>query len=591
MIRVQHQMSNKTIRHKLIISVLFFLLFGNILLLNFSPLPGYVYSFYEHIPILFWIFSIVAFFIASLILIEFRSFQIKYVYILYFFLILFNNAIILFSPYMCGAYIMNCGDLPTHGGMVLDIIYKGKIDFNINFYPVTHILAFVISAIGNINYMDSIKLLSPFFSLLLPIYLYILCKEIIDDTFIQIQTFLISSTFYLSSLFQTNTITTPNGLSLLMLPLIFYLFIKNSKKSFAICFILLLTTFLFFHPLTSFMLLFSFSFIYFVGKISKSQIYYNGILYFICGFLAYLFYLTTIWVHPIKNIYYFFSGYAIHPGYAVDISENLDKLGLRGYDLVSFFIKVFGHQAMLLLLSFVSTILLLLRIKNKNSKEIWVITILSFILISDLAFLVQIIIPTAFNISFFRFLLYALVFSPILSSVVLSKFFSAIRLRRSFTIFILLFLFTNSLFVVYPSPYITEMNGQLSLADLSGSRWLLQHKSANIGSSGYFGNGITIRMISGLIPYTEFHNSRYNIWMDKNSILPDHLGYENNSNIWDTVREQRYLIINKYDIIAYTQVYKKVARLSLNDLEKLKRDNTSSLIYFNGEYMNYYISR
>jgi len=578
---------------KLIISILFLLLSLNIILLNSNPLPGYVYSFYEHVPVFFWISSVIIFFTATLILIGFRQLQMKYVYTL-FFLILLNNAIILFSPYICGAYLMNGGDLPTHGGMILDIFFTGKIDFDINFYPLAHILAFGISSLSNIDYMNVVKTLAPFFSLLLPIYSYILVKEITDRQFAQTLTFLISSTFYFSSLFQPNSITTPMGLSLLMLPLLFYLFIKSSKKglSFVLCFLLCISAYIFFHPLTSFILVFSFVLLHVLSKTFKTKLSYNGLLYYICAFLAYLFYLTRIWINPMRNIYQFFLGYRPLPGYAVDIQGYLGKLGLKGFDLLLFFIKTFGHQVLLLLLSSLSVISLLFGITNKRKyfKEIWFLTIFSFSIVSGAFLLVQIVMPTLMNISFFRYLEYLLVFTPILSALFLSNF-SYTLCKRIFIIFILLFLFINSLLVVYPSPYIHELNTQVTYVDLSGSEWILDYMDKDTGLSGYFGAGITIRIISGLVPYSEFYKKRYTIWYDQKTIIPDHLGYEKNNTIWDTIQEKRYLIINKYDIVAYTQVYKNLNRVSLEDVDRAKNDHTASFVYNNGEYLIFYISR
>lgn len=574
---------------KLIISALFLLISLNILLLKLNPLPGYVYSFYEHVPIIFWVFSAIIFLGASILLIEFRFLQRKYVYIL-FFLILFNNAVILFSPYICGAYIMSGGDLPTHGGMVLDIFHAGKIDFDVNFYPLTHIFAFSISSLSNIGYMDSVKILSPIFSLLLPLYFYILAKEITEDRLVQNLAFLISSTFYFSSLFQPNSITTPMALSFLMLPLLFFLFIKSthpSKKilSFVLCLLLSFSAYVFFHPLTSFVLVSSFVLLYVIGKSMKMQLSHRGILFFLCTVSAYVFYLTIIWIRPVQNIYHFLLGYKIPLGYKVDIQEGLGKLGLTGFELASFFIKTFGHQALLLILSFFSVIFILFG-RTREKSNAWFLAIFSFLLASGMLFLISVFMPSSTNMAFWRFLPLLMVFSPILSSL----FLSTLRKRR-FVILVLLFLFINSLLAVYPSPYIHQVNSQVTRMDLSGSQWVLDHKNSDVGLSGYFGYGITIRMISGLIPYSQFLDERYAVWQDKKSLMPDHLGYEENSDIWDTIQEERYLIISKYDIVAYTQVYRNIGRLSLEDLEKVNNDCTALFVYDNGEYVVFYISR
>lgn len=485
---------------------------------------------------------------------------------------------------------MNGWDLLSHGGMVLDIFHTSKIDFNVNFYPLTHIFSFSISSLSNISYMGSVKILSPIFSLLLPLYFYILIKEITNEQLVQNFVFLISSTFYFSSLFQPNSITTPMALSFLMLPLLFYIFIKiiyhsKNTQSFVLCLLLLFSAYIFFHPLTSFLLTLSFVILYFLGKFLKLQINYRGILFFICAVSAYIFYLTMIWVRPIKNIYHFFLGYKIPLGYAVEIQEGLGKLGLMGFELASFFIKTFGHQALLLLLSFFLLLFILFGRETEKSNA-WFIVIFSFLSASGILFLISIFMPGTMNISVFRFLEYLLVFSPILSSL----FLSTLR-KRSLVIPILLFLFINGLLVVYPSPYIHQTNPQITHMDLSGSRWILDHKNSEVGLSGYFGQGITTRMISGLIPYSRFLDERYPVWQDEKSFMPDNLGYEENNDIWDTFQEERYVIINNYDVVAYTTVYSNIGRISLEDLDKVNNDYTANFVYNNGEYIVYYIYR
>ncbi|MBA7711592.1 hypothetical protein ES703_120558 [subsurface metagenome] len=485
---------------------------------------------------------------------------------------------------------MNGGDLPTHGGMVLDIFYNGKINFDINFYPLTHLLAFSISSLSNIGYIDSVKILSPIFSLLLPLYLYILAKEITDNRFVQNLTFLISSTFYFSSLFQPNSITTPMALSFLMLPLLFFLLIKSNHTSqktlsLTICLILSFSTYVFFHPLTSFMLVLSFALLYVIEKSMKIQFIHRGTLFFSCAVSAYIFYLTIIWVRPVQNIYSFLLWYRHRLGYAVDIKEQLGKLGLTGIELAIFFIKTFGHQTLLLLLSLISVISILLGRKRKKLNA-WFLIISAFSLVSGILLFVQLVFPSAINISSFRFLAYLLVFTPLLSSLYLST------LRKKILVIpILLFLFINSLLIVYPSPYVHKVNTQVTRMDLYGSQWILDNKKSDVGLSGYFGCGITKRMISGLIPYSQYFDERYIIWQDEKSAIPDHLGYEENSYICDTFQEERYLIINKYDIVAYTQVYRNLGRISLEDIRKLKNDYTILFVYDNGEYEVFYTSR
>ena len=128
---------------------------------------------------------------------------------------------------------MNGSDLPTHGSMVLDIIDKHGIDFNLNFYPTTHILTYAVSATAGTDHMLTLRNLAPCFSLILPLYFFVLARFAGNAATTGRYAFVLASGFYLSSLFQPNSITTPNGLSALFLPFVAWLVLSHLKNKLA----------------------------------------------------------------------------------------------------------------------------------------------------------------------------------------------------------------------------------------------------------------------------------------------------------------------------------------------------------------------
>ena len=560
----------------------------NTLALYYHPLPGYVFSFYEFLPEYFWINSIMVFLITSVVLIHSRS-----IYSLYscvcLVLIIVNSMIILLSPYVCGAFLMSGGDLPSHVGMVVDIINTGHINFNIVHYPLSHVLASFIMQVTSLNQYISVIILAPIFSLVLPFYLYSLAKTVVSNYYICICSFLIGSTFYLSSLFQSNSITTPNALSFLWIPLLFYLLIRCRKsgtdKSYGILLILCLAASILFHPLTNVVLSILFVTLLildFVLKDRSKTKYYIGL--FISLFFAYLLYLVNIWVRPLKRIANLLI-YDINPtitSSAVDIGANLDKLGVSGLDTLILLFKIFGHQIILLIASTVCLLIIVVQIIRRSfdlkaNQNTWVLPVALLYGISGFFLLIQIIRPSTLDISFFRFLSYLMIFTPVLTSLLLLYF---IKQSPPIMLTTILILFIGSLLVVYPSPYISQANPQVDLSDICGTNWYLDHKAAEIGSSGYFGNGRLIRLVSSIIPPEEYMRDRYSVWGGDQ--VPDHFGYNNFTTIGDTIRDERYIVVSKFDLTVYNQVYASINRLTKEDVNQLYADPYVNLIYQNG---------
>lgn len=131
-------------------------------------------------------------------------------------------------------------------------------------------------------------------------------------------------------------------------------------------------------------------------------------------------------------------------------------------------------------------------------------------------------------------------------------------------------------------------NSQITYMDLYGSMWVLDHEIIGDDLIGYTGKDITMRLISGLIPYKEYVDKGYP-YEAKRRQMPDNLGYKENNELWDTLHMEKYLIISKHDIIVYNQISRFFGRLSIEDINKAMNDYTVLSVYDNGEYMVFYI--
>jgi len=570
------------------------ILIANIIHIRSNPVDGYVESMLTHIGWASWLSFVAVFFLCSFGLLysskERTAHQATFAGI-----ILLNNAVILFAPYISGAFLMNGGDLPTHGGMVLDILVKGRIDFESNFYPFTHILATVLCDSSGSDYMMVVRNLAPLFSLLVPSLMYLIARVANADGYTRRLAFVLGSGFYFSSLFQPNSITAPNGLSLMFLPFLVYLMLRreSAKLAFSIPLTLCMTAFTIFHPITSLVLVGGFILIYSISRILHVRQKGYSMLYYACASVGYLVFLTSIWTKIVTNMSNFLLGYRISPGYAVDISENLAKLGLDEIGYAALFIKMFGHQVLLLLLSAIFFAIGLskrtrnLENQSGNLKPVLIATF-SLSAIGTIMLAIQIAVPTFLNFSFFRSLVYTLTFTPLFCSFLLGHRATTSARRIAISLLAVL-LFVASMLVLYPSPYINEANTQVTYEDAAGASWILEYRNESIGLSGYFGSGITIRLASWLIPYSEFSEQKHTMWVDQKTRMPDHLGYQENGTLFETLEGQRYLIITYYDIVNYEGVYAHLGRVTCEDVDRALEDYTSSLVYDNGQYMAFLV--
>jgi hypothetical protein len=147
------------------------------------------------------------------------------------------------------------------------------------------------------------------------------------------------------------------------------------------------------------------------------------------------------------------------------------------------------------------------------------------------------------------------------------------------------------MFVIYPSPHINELNSQVTDFDIYRTKWIFDYKNENDGLCGYFGYGVTKRLISSFIPYRNYLDIRYAILESDKSLLPNHFGYGQYATLKSVTQDKMYLILSIKDIIAYSQVYTNLERISFNDIITLNNDSTTLLIYNNGESCIYYTWR
>jgi len=546
----------------------------NINILYFNPIVKYEYSPYSNISYIFWIISYLVYFNLSLFLISIKSISNKKLYYI-FLVIIFNNVIISIFPLIHGVYTMGNGDLLTHVGIILDIKKYSHINISLNFYPILHISGFFISNLLNIAYLSFLNYFIIIYNILSPLVFTLIYKKISNEVYGTKIIFLISSTFYLSNSHNVNTITSPYHTSILFLPFVLYLLLKivDHDKRHIITFLITYIAFLYIHPLINLLFVLAIILLYVSLKIKNIQYNIYLILAISLIYFIYLFSIQSLWRGNILRFYNYILGNEPILRENLDVSYKLYKLGLSGIDLLIYFLKLYGHQLILLTTSFLYIITK--SINNYKKNKTWYFIIFSLLMISFFFFILSIIIPNVINLPYNRFLFILVLISPIFFTLF-------IKTNNKRIIFVIVFIiFVQSTFLIYNSPIVKLSNTQVTLMDLSGSKWYLSHQNNKYKLTGFGGYKLTMRIITSIIPYKDYL-TRYHLIIN-GPIMLDHFDINYSS------RNNLLLIVTNYDVIAYEQLYTNLDRINQNDIINLQNNIDVLLIYTNNHYNLYLI--
>jgi hypothetical protein len=162
---------------------------------------------------------------------------------------------------------------------------------------------------------------------------------------------------------------------------------------------------------------------------------------------------------------------------------------------------------------------------------------------------------------------------------------------------VLLLLFTNGMLTLYPSPYILKAS-ELSTKEVAlGAGWILEDRTMNmsiasIGIAPYrYADALLTPEENKAQQLPRMYPSEY----AENGIplsVPYHFGYDKNSSIAVTFKDDTYLVLSARDRSMYNDVFPRLAeyRYSNADYERLGNDKGLFLLYTNGGIDDWLIS-
>ncbi len=567
------------------------------------PAKGYETDIYLSTPIVVWVLIFVAFLFG--VIITFyqwgsQGYNISRIWLLGLFILIISRIVLLYVPYTRG-YISWWGDHISYFGMVKDILANGHIGYN-NFYPITHIFLAEVTAVTGIQEATVFTLSTACISVFFVLSTYLLAGEIFRDAGRRLLATLIAGSVLLAGLY--NVFYTPNGLSILVLPFLYYLCFKQSSFPYRILLIITLLVYPFFHPLSCVIViitLFILAISRWFGPKAFNPITTLSIKIYSIGYLFIETAIFAFWVYsnPLLNrsvqVFWNQITWGIGSGELQQLGESLSKLNIHGINVITLIIKLYGAEIILTLISAIGLFYLIKWSRDRTKlKETQNVFPLAFIFVFCGA------LSAAYVLGFpgmqvgtgqedRRFLAYFEILLPIFATfafyIILQKF----RFQNLVNLSILIILiFTSALSIasLFPSTFVEKPNSQVTTMDMTGMKWFIEKKDYKIGC--VFVSLFPYRFCDAILGYDMTHRQRPDI-SESSEPVPDHFGYSRYYSLGIQYPKDNYLPMTRTDRTVYTTVWKEVGRFDNTDFEKLERDPTVSKLYSNSEMNVYYI--
>ena len=578
-----------------------FSLTAALLLAYDSPAQGYELSIYDSTPWPVWLLLFIGFIGGTAIIVHqvaTAGYKKSRIWITGLAVLLLSKAVLLLIPYIRG-YAGWAGDHLTHLGYIKDILLSGHFPSG-DFYPVTHGLIFsIISVTGTDIFMAN--LITAMLSILFVLFTYLLAKEILPDKGQQILSTLFASAILIGGSY--NVYLMPNGWSIFLLPLIYYLYFKSKILPFKILFIFLLILYPLIHPLSALIVIVSIAslelskwiipFVFDRKQILASQINYKpSIIYVVIGLVSFLTWVLSFqsFRANIRLIWKQIStGFGPDP--VAEIGWSLNKVNIHGLDFVTLLFKMYGAVLILILLSLIGTYIVMRSIRSVglNVEGYRYLALVGLFFLTGASYAAYLIgVPGLEALSGGRILFYLEIMTPVLAVpalfMVLTKK-NAFRLVRVGAVICVVFLASvPSIISLYPSPHTIQPSTQVTHMLFQGSEWFIEAKDETIGCA--FIMTPPSRMADAIIGSAEAHG-RTDLSRDLIQ-LPNHLGYAENSTLGATL-SNRYVTVSEFDREIYSSVWKMIGRFNDVDFKKMDIDYSVSKIYSNGGFDVYFV--
>lgn len=565
---------------------------------------GYEISIYDGYPYYFWILIIITIILPFLVLIKTNNRPNIYTYMP--FVGALTSLLILLSLPLFRMYpFYGEGDIHTHLGMIKDILSNGNIGPS-NIYPITHILVAVLSSILNSKPETVSLYIRQFFVLVYILSIFILSKSLklsVRESLFAMALAIVPVT----GSWLTINYLMPSTEGFLIIPLVFFIFIKSkvscNQFPYSATLVFFLILFPFFHPESSLFLLIILVVTIFTFKISVKQNFvilkdqfllrtmdtWTSVVLLFVGFLAW-FGSTKAFGLTVETVYStLFLNLIPQSTPTVTLMNGITKYGF--VEALRVIVLTYGNALTYIMSGATISLLVVINTFLRRTVSFSELLLsLLFIIISLINFL---FLSTGMIVGFniFRQLKYTILVSTILLGIYLNKLVSQknksfIQLMVSSLLVLALLFFTSilSVYTSYSSPQIYGLNYQPTDSDISGMSFFFNHRDENKTILEANIRSYQNRFVDFLLGYEAIKpNVRPGNTPD--ILPPPHFGYDSNKSLGSFYSTDQYLLIYPPAEDYYQRIYPKYKdlwRYIPEDFEMLNRDSSIDCVYVNG---------
>lgn len=509
--------------------------------------------------------------------------------------ILLGVSAFLCLPIIRGYVAASNADLMGHLGFIKDILRTGHVG-PFNPYPITHTFLAEVAGVAGLSAMQVANLNTVLVFTIFVLMSYLLASAILPTEGQRLTVAVVAggtmagiSRFYL----------VPNTWSILMLPLVFYCYLRQERLPFKVLLAVALVAYSFFHPLSALVIMLALTIMELPKPIYRCLLRRLGM-----GVPSWMASKPNLWPIALEAVV-FFPWVLTRPEYKANMHQfwyqlanfsgshqlenagtNLSKANVHGIGIAVLMVKMYGEVFILLILGALAAILLVKQLRSGDRdggkyRLILVGVLTAFALLFFLANFVG--LPGTASFAADRMVVYVEVGCIPLAGFALwevarrTKFSRLAKAGASGLVILALVLnFCGH----FDSPYLIQPNGQVTHADMAGMTWYLDEKDP------------VVLAFYALVPPERFSQAILGIELTEEarhdirryySEVEDHFGYDNSTTLGEQYQGARYVTITRCDKVVYQTVWRHLGRFTDVDFERLEQDPTADRIYSNGD--------